>query len=287
MLSRSLRPSLLAAAATVLGGGCIDMDMQTTLAADGSGTMSMKLGLTEGFVKILGKLRDIDPDQEVLDGVKELEFEEPTAEMKAAMKEAGCELLEFEGERSETKVYSRFKVAFEHLGALEELGRMDADEDDGGSGPGQGMTLVKNDDGSYTLSMPKPDDDDESDAPAGGEDGMGGAAGEDAAGDAGGPEEDPEEAMRKAAAAMELMGEMMAEMANLEVVIGMEVPGDVVSFEPADFAKQDGRKVTWTIDMAAAMGGGTNGMNDGFSVTFKMPAGTSIPAAALTGSASK
>lgn len=279
MFARRISPLLIAGAAVALGG-CIDMDVQTALKVDGTGTMSMKLGFTEGFVKVIQKMHEIDPDQDVLESAKEVYFDEPSEEDKAAMKAAGCELLEFDGERSDTKIYSRFKVAFDKLSSLAEIDRIRPEDSEPGDGPGQGMTLVKNDDGTYTLSMSGPDDD-ESDELSEEEIDEIVEEGMDEAEEA--VEEDPEEAMRKAAAAMELMGAMMAEMANLKIAIGFEVPGEIVSFSPADFAKQDGQKVTWTIDMAAAMGGGMGGgMDAGFSVTFKLPEGETFPDSALT-----
>ena len=277
MLSRRFRPVLLTL--VVMGlGGCVDVDVQTAVTKTGSGTMSMKIGFTEGFVAILHKLQEIDPEQEVLESAKDVYFEEPSAEDKVAMKAAGLEIVEFEGERSDTKIYSRFKVAFDNLGSLAAIDRIRPDDSEPGDGPGQGMTLVKNEDGTYTLTMSGPGDDEEIDEVP--EEGMDEGMDEGNEGDE--SAEDPEEAMKKAAAAMELMGQMMAEMANLKIAVGMEVPGEIVSFKPAEFAKKDGQKVTWTIDMAAAMGGGMSGTDNGFSVTFKMPEGESIPETALT-----
>lgn len=274
MLSRTARPLLLVTAGLALAG-CVDMDVQTSLKADGSGTMAMKVGFTEGFVKIVQKLKEIDPEDDTVEGAESFVFEAPTDEEKAAMKAAGCELLEFEGEQSETKIFSRFKVGFQTLASLSALDNIQSDDEKDDSGPGDGMKLVKNDDGTYTLSMTNDDDEASDDEIEEAIDDAMGDGGEESA-----EEEDPEEAMKKAAAAMELMGQMMAEMANLKIVIGMEVPGEVVSFAPA-IGKKDGGKVTWTIDMSTAMGGGAD-MNEGFSVTFKLPEGQSIPESALT-----
>jgi hypothetical protein len=283
MQTRRFRPLLVVAAAALGTVGCIDMDMQASLEADGSGTMGMKIGFTDGFVEILQKMQEIDPEQDVLDSAKEVYFDEPSEETKAAMKAAGCEVLEFEGERNAKKIFSRFKVGFENVAALNQLDHIRPEDSKPGDGPGQGLTLTKNDDGTYTMAMSGSDDDESEDSGELTEEEIDELVEQGMEEGAAEVEEDPEEAMKKAAAAMELMGAMMAEMANLKIVVGMEVPGEIVSYSPTQLAKQDGQKVTWTIDMAAAMGGmGPGGMDDGFSVTFKMPEGQTIPESALT-----
>jgi hypothetical protein len=290
MLSR--RISLVVLAAAVAGlPACLDADIKTSLAKDGSGTMSVRMGLTEGMVKVLSEMKEIDPDSDLISETNELLFEAPSDEVKAAMKAAGCEVLEFESEQSEAQVSSRVKVAFAHVSKLGELDQIRPEGSDPGGGPGQGMALVRNDDGTYTLSMADGDDDGDDDEfedenpfeDDGDEVGDG-----DADGDADETVEvDPEEVMRKAAAAIELMGKVMAEASKLKIVVAMEVPGEIVSHSPEQFAAVDGKSVVWTMDFASMMAGGmqAGGMDGGFSVTFRMPEGESIPRSALTTSA--
>ena len=93
--------------------------------------------------------------------------------------------------------------------------------EEAGDGPGQGMTLVKNADGTYTLAMDGKSDDDEFED----EDPFA-ESGEDGPPEEPAEEEDPEEAMKKAAAAMEILGKVMAEASKLKIVIGFDVPGE-------------------------------------------------------------
>ena len=277
MRARAFFPTLLATAAVGLGG-CIDMNVSTALKADGSGTMSMKLGFTEGFVKILHDLQEIDPSQDVLAQAKKVYFDAPSDEDRAAMKAAGCELLEFAGERNEAKIYSQFKVGFERIAALSEVSRLKPEGADAGGGLAQGMTLVRNDDGTYTLAMGGPDDDGEMS-----EEEIDDLVEEGIDRPPPDVEEDPEQAAKKAAAAFEVLGALMAELPKLKIVFAMEAPGEVVSFTPRELGKQAGRTVTWTMDMTSAMAGGLGGgMDGGFTVTFKLPEGETIPEAALT-----
>jgi len=291
MRLRSFRPLLLVVAALAVTG-CFDMRMRTKLNADGAGTMSVHLGLTEGFVKIVNKMKEIDPDKDLLEDADGLLLAAPTDEQKAALKAKGCELVSFEGEQSSEKIYSSFEVAFDKLTSLSALDAVFAANHKGKAkskaedGPGTGMTLVRNDDGTYTLAMKSPEKDGESEEGVsiseteeheGAEEGEEAEGGESA-------EDDPETAAKKEQAAMEVMGLMMAEMANMKIEVGLEVPGEVVSYTPTDLAKVDGGNVTWTLDFAAMMasaGAGSNPMEDGFSVTFRLPEGTSLPEAAL------
>ena len=270
-----LARTTIAALASLSLAGCIDADIQTTLAADGSGTMSVRMGLTPGMVEVVTKMKELDPKDNTLDELQMIEVSEPTEEERAAMKEAGIELLDLASEASEKAISSRFKIAFKSLSGLE---HMDAILADGKDNPASGMRLTKEEDGTYVLAMSGGSDDD--DDPFGLED-----MDEDEDEDEAGEEISAEEEARRTALAMEMMGKMMAEVANLKMVIGMEVPGEVVSFTPASLGKKDGGKVTWTLDFAAMMAASASGeepsMEEGFTVRFRMPEGQSMPESAL------
>ncbi len=276
MIVRRVASALTLTTAVFALAGCLEADVQTKLSADGSGTMSVRMGLTDGMVDVMTRMKEIDPDDGTLAELKQIEFEKPTEAELAEMKVAGVDLLEFEGEASEKRVFSKFKVAFKTVSGLE---RLDALEAEGGDSPMNGVTLTKEDDGTYTLML-RGDDDDEDGEEEEVEFDFDDEEEDEATGD-----EDPEEAMRQAAAAIELMGKMMAEMANLKMVFGMEVPGEIISFEPKTLGVVDGGKVTWTFDMAsimAASAAGEDASPDGdFSVRFRMPEGQSIPESAL------
>lgn len=102
---------------------------------------------------------------------------------------------------------------------------------------------------------------------------------------------------KQQAAAMDALGELMGTMMDMRVSFAVDVPGEILSVTPAD-GTFTGSHATWTFDGASiqaqmaeqqanlgAIGpDGTSapapdtGPGEQWSVTFKMPAGTSFPA---------
>ena len=298
MYSRRFSLVVLAASLAVLPA-CFEMKMHTKLEKDGSGTMDVHMGLTEGLVAVMAELKEADPDSDAFEDTKDIVLTEPDDETRRLMKEGGCEILEFQSESSEKRVFSRLKVAFENFQKLYQLENVAPEGEDDGDVPGQNASLVRNEDGTYTLSITKEgEDEDESgdevfadenpfeedepevedDPPVERRDGEQGGGESDSGSttDDTGGEEDFERAM-------ELMGKMLAEAKNLKIEVGMEVPGEIVAYSPKTFAEVEGSKVVWTLGFESMMqmGGGDLDTGDHFSVTFRMPEGETIPASAL------
>lgn len=226
-------PALLMLAGLLVLPGCMKVKMDTAIDKDGSGTMSMSFAMSESVAEAMKELEELGPmpgmDQE---GPKLSDFEKD--KMEKACKKHGVTLKKFDKSTENGAEKIEMELAFKNLDDLAKV--MDEEE----SGGGGAMVIYKNADGNYVLKSAPPTDDSE----------------EEVAEESEASEETPAEEFdpTKAAKAMEIMGKMMGAMSELDIVMRITVPGDIVS---TTAPKQEGRTAIWEINgenmMSASM----------------------------------
>lgn len=203
--------------------GCIQMNMETQLQADGSGTFLMSYGMSPSVAEALKELTELGTMDEEMPNFTDLD----KAQMEAACKKEGVTLKQFEEKDVDGAKHFTLELAFPNIEAFNNV--MQASMGENGSG---GMQLVKTDDGNYTLKglemksqeseMSMGDDEEsESSEPA--------------------KKLDPE-AMGKS---MEIMGKLMSSISELDISMKITVPGDIIE---STAMRTEGRTAIWEIN---------------------------------------
>jgi hypothetical protein len=206
----------LAGLVALAGAGCIKMDQDLTINADGSADMKLHYAMTEQAITQLEAMKQMaakNPDMKVETQGPELAFDE--AQIKAEFEKKKGEGVELKSVRVEAKdgwKHAYIEARCKDLAAAAKAGK---------SGGNQGgYALTKNADGDYVLEM------------AGAKMGGGKA---------------PEKLTAEQKAQQQAMMKTM--MAGLKVTLRVSVPGDVVE---TTGEKKDARTAEWVLDISDA-----------------------------------
>ena len=227
---------LSALAAAFICSGCIRLNMDTQLAADGSGTFLMSYGMSPSVAQAMQELAELG----TMDG---MQGEMPTlmdmdkAQLEAMCKKHGVKLKTFEEKEAEGAKRVTLELAFPNLEAFNAV--MQSSVTDGGGG----MRIFKTADGNYLLkgveeNVSTEEDEDEAEA-------------ETETGSEGMKEFDPE-AMGKS---MEIMGKLMSSINELDVSMRITVPGDILE---STAMRTEGRTAIWEINGQNMMTAGSD-----------------------------
>lgn len=224
-----LRLLITLALLAVLSTGCVQMNMNTTIAEDGSGSMEMTMSLSPVLTESLDDLKALNPDEGLEDLDKLLEADK--GELQAKVKGHGVNIKALDKTTVDGRETMHVALDFQDLeGLAYAMHELSGDDS-------PGLAIVDNGDGTYVLRAF------EYDFPAMPE--------EDQAEEA--PEEAPQMDPAQMGKQMEIMGKMMSAMSELKFVMKVTVPGDVVS---SNAPKVEGRTSIWTVDQTNMMSAG-------------------------------
>jgi len=216
---------LLVAAAT----GCVQSRMETVIGADGAGTMSLTYSVSPAVAEALKDIQGM-PGQEAQSGEIPSLDDFDRAKLEAACAKHGVTLRKLDRAAVDGRETVALELAFASLEGLS------AALSEAGTGQG-GMKIWRTADGNYRLgsfSVEAPEAEAEADAPA----------------------EAPDMAQMDPAAmqkGMEAMGKLMAASSELNVVMKVTVPGDIVSHNAM---RVEGRTAIWEINAQNMMTAG-------------------------------
>jgi hypothetical protein len=216
-------------AASTLSTGCMQMHMDTVIEDDGSGTSTVKFSVGREVADALAKLSDIDPaamgSGESMPDLGNLR----EADVKAACKEAGVELVSHEYVDDANGQRLTMTIAFRDVADLSRaLNGIDADS----GSQDQRLFIEAVEGGNFALrseSAPRADDAEE----------------ETGSGDAPDTQD-----MAKMQDAMQSFGVLMSHMNEMDVRMAVTVPGDVIS---SNAPKVEGRTSIWAVDASNMM----------------------------------
>jgi len=219
---------ILLALTCLAAGGCVQMQMDTVIEADGSGTLTMSYAMSPSVAEALAELSEI-PGNEAGDAPTMDDFD--VKKIREACQNHGCKLKKFEMKDDQTGV--SFEIAFPSLQALSEAL---SEGGTGDSGMG-GFALYRLADGNYAIDSYEPksrpaDEEAETEEEMDMEEAM--------------AEMDPE-AMQKS---MAVMGKLMGSMGELDIRMSMTVPGDFVK---QNAHRVEGRTAIWEINSSNMM----------------------------------
>ena len=202
----------LAGLALIGAGGCMKLEQELTLNADGSADIKMSYAMSEQAIAQLEAMKQMaekNPDVKMESSGPNLIFDEAKIRADIEKKGGGVEIKSCKVETKDGWKHVTLELHGKDLAAAAK-----ATEASGNKG---GMSLSKNADGNYVLDMGGTKD------MAGGDDGK----------------KDPQQKAQE----QQMMKAMMA---GLRVAIKVNVPGDVV--ETTAFEK-DKRSASWVLDI--------------------------------------
>ncbi|MFO7653471.1 MAG: hypothetical protein R6X25_06580 [Candidatus Krumholzibacteriia bacterium] len=211
----------------LVAGGCVQVSMVTEIQDDGSGTSVISYSMSDQVANALEELAAME-NSPTGEGVPS--FDELTRErVEATARAHGASLESFERERDGGRQGATMKIAFENV---EQLSRTLNELGEGGD---ELLVIRPTGDGDYLLAaIPDPragaeaeDDEDEEEAADPGV-------------------YDPESMQR----AMELTGQLMANLSELEMEMKITVPGDILE---SSAHRVDGRTAVWRVDSSNMM----------------------------------
>lgn len=218
-------------ALALLASGCVQMNMTSTIEKDGSGTMDMTISLSQVLTESMEELQAMNQDEglEDLDEMMDLNRDE----MQAKVKDHGVTIKKMENSVIDGRQTVQISLEFKDIEGMSFAMREFTSEDSGG------LAIIDQGDGTYALrhyeyDWPPLEEEEES---------------EDVSEE---PAEMDPEMMGKQ---MELMGKLMSSLSELEVVMQITVPGDIVS---SNAPIVEGRTSTWRIDQTNMMTAGTS-----------------------------
>ncbi|HPF35681.1 MAG TPA: hypothetical protein P5571_08400 [Candidatus Krumholzibacteria bacterium] len=208
-------------------GGCIQLQNQTTLNGDGSGTVSLDYTMSTEVEGAFKELQTLDGGMnEDMGEVPMFDESFDKAALESKLKENGAKLTAFSNSVADGQRKVHIEISFKNPEGMEAaLG--------GALAAGGALGLFKNQDGDYVLKgVPTPE-----------------AEGEDEADEAP-AQEDMAKAMENAQKSMAIMGKLMAHMNEISMDMRITVPGDVLSHNAHTL---DGRTCIWHIDSSNMM----------------------------------
>jgi len=220
----------LLAVSLLMGGGCMKIHTDTTIEKDGSGTATLYFSMAKEVAEAMEELSDM-PNSQMDEAPPS-----PTAitkdEVEKAAAQYGVKVKKFEKFTDADRDGFEMELAFEHLQDLSYVlaGVMGGGED--------ALCLFSTGDGNFLLTSTKldlpdePDEEFEVEAEA------------DAAAS---PDDMSQEDMQKS---MAVMQKMMAHMSDLDILMKITVPGDVIE---SNAPQVDGRTSIWKVDSSNMM----------------------------------
>ncbi|HOX05014.1 MAG TPA: hypothetical protein PK280_01325 [Planctomycetota bacterium] len=139
----------LAGAALLATGGCIKLDQEVTLKADGSADVKTVYGMSEQAIAQLEAMKEMakkNPNMKMQSTGPELSFDE--AKIREEFQKQAAEGVELKSCKVETKdgwKFATIEIACKDLGAASKAGRA--------TGNKGGFSLTKNADGNYVLDL--------------------------------------------------------------------------------------------------------------------------------------
>lgn len=229
--------------------GCVQMQMNTVIEGDGSGTFTMIYSMFEDVASALEELGELGmPGQQQQDAPTLDDFDK--GEMEKACKEHNVKLKKFERGTVDGKDRLEIVMEFKRLedlshtlsGSLKESG---------------GLALFKKDDGNYWLRSVEYE---------------GKAAEEETAAEMG-PASMENMNMENMGKSMEVMGKLMASAQELDIGMRITVPGDIVSHNAQ---RVEDKTLIWELNSSNMMTAASNMEPDvvfsGKGVKIKAPA---------------
>jgi hypothetical protein len=220
---------------TLVLGGCLQAKIDTTIAADGSGTLSMTYSMSAEVAKAMEEMAALGGEKGMGEEMSLMPTDIDRAEFEKACSESGVTLKKFEESSPDGGKKMDILLAFKSLDGLSEAMRKGMKGDNDGS-----LAIFKRADGNYVLRAVK------------------GAEGEDEE-PAEEPEaeetESPDADIENAGKMMELMGKLMGSISELDVAMRVTVPGDVIQHNAP---KLEGRTMIWEINAENMMTAGAS-----------------------------
>ncbi len=224
--------ALIALVLALAASGCVQATIETNLAADGSGSLSMVYGMSAKTVEIMKELDALGGSQDLGNEMSMLLADVDRAKLDAACAKHGVKVKKFE--QTAPGGGTKVEMAFD----FKSMEGLNAALHEGMDGMDDGSFMVfKRADGNYVLrTAPKSsdaqDEDEETEEKAA-------------------EEFDPE----KAGKLMEVMGKLMASVSELAVTTRITVPGDVIEHNAP---KLEGRTAIWEINAENMMTAGAS-----------------------------
>ena len=211
--------SLVALAALV--AGCMQVRMETVIEKDGSGTYTMTYSVSQDVEQALQELQAMDSDQMDMGDMPDFVNMDKDA-MADKLKDSGAKLTEFSNKVVDGRRTVRIATAVKDVNTLpESMGAV--------MGSGDSSGIVKLDDGNYELRSVEIEMDEPEEEEAAGEQDM----------------EDMSAAMENAAKSMEIMGKLMAHSSELEMVMTITFPSEIISHNAH---RVEGKTCIWEIN---------------------------------------
>ncbi|PIV80514.1 hypothetical protein COW53_09280 [bacterium CG17_big_fil_post_rev_8_21_14_2_50_64_8] len=232
MKIRFLAGCVLAAALLALGG-CMQLHSTTIVNKDGSGTVTMKISLSQSVAEALKEMSELDPDSDQ----KMPDFSSiDRDEMEKAAKKHGVKITKFSKGDQDGHMILDLGMEFKDLKGLSYV--MDHAMGEGGN---DGMGIFDAGDGNLVLRSTQydfPTDEDEKSVEVESE--MPDTS-----------DMDPAKMQKM----MELTGKLMGAISEMDVRLEITVPGDIVS---SNAPQTEGRTSIWSINSSNMMTAGQN-----------------------------
>ncbi len=215
--------------------GCLQAKFDTTLADDGSGTLSMTYSMSAEVAKTMAELSELNGENGSDDDMSFMPTDIDREEFEKACSANGVKVKKFDESSPDGGKKMDIALDFKSLEGLNKAMR------DGMKGKNEGsFGIFKRADGNYVLRSVKV-----------------------AAIEAEEPPEEPEAQEEdaseldtaKAGKMMELMGRLMASASELDVTMRITVPGDVIQHNAP---KLEGRTLIWEINAENMMSSGAS-----------------------------
>lgn len=217
-------PVLLAAAVLALSG-CVQMHSTTTIEADGSGTASMTMSFSQTVAEAMKEMQDSNMDMG--QGMEFPSFDDiKKDDLEKAAKEHGVQIKKFSKDMVDGREVMTIELAFKDLKGFSYVmnGVMGEDGGKGGLGifdAGDGNFVLRSTEYEFPAEAEAPEEPAEEEAPA--------------------QQVDPDMAAKQ----MELMGKLMGAISELDILMEITVPGDIVS---SNAPTVEGRKSIWKVN---------------------------------------
>ena len=221
-------PVLLVAAVLCLSG-CVQMQSETTIEADGSGTTSMQLSLSQSVSEAIKEMQDMDMDMG-----QDMEFPDLDKVKKEDLEKAaeghGVQIKKFSQDKIDGRDVMSIEMSFKDLKGFSYVMNKVMGE---GGGEG-GLGIFDAGDGNFVLREAEydfPADEPVEEEPA---------------------EETPAAEMDPAMLQkqIELMGKLMGAMAEMDIQMVITVPGDIIA---SSAPTVEGRTSKWVVNSSNMM----------------------------------
>lgn len=236
---------------------CVELDTKVTLAADGSGTMSVHTLLLDSFLDLVREREGKAVDEKLQKKMPVALSAEKTAELSAA----GITVTHLAAESNDRGFAWDAALSFQSPASLSAIGA------EGSLETTPALWIVDLGGGSYEAHLKER------------------SSGSDMAGGESNPGEPAKKKSKKEVQKdMEMLGKMMGTLKDLRMTYSVEVPGTIVSVQP-DGGVITGSSVAWTVDgakIAAAFKETPAQQSSEMIVRFQMPEGQSLPATAIS-----